>query len=218
VPDVTAIPFVTTLKPFVTNPATGLPVTAGGQRVPLLGPSGPLPETAFVTLAASTLLAQGIGIPAVLGGRGTALPDEVILDPAEVAVIREHLDANNAAIREICSAAGVPLLDVRTLLQEIATSGRRIGGVTVTGAFLTGGFFSYDGVHPTDLGYALLANEWIRVIDGAGGSLSPVDLGPYLGVASASSVGAGAAAREAPVEFSEDAYRALLSLFPPIGR
>ena len=77
-------------------------VLVGGNRVPLIGPSGPLPSTALVTLAASTLLAQGIGIPSALGGRGTALPDEVVLDPTEIATIQDHVDQDNQAIKDIC--------------------------------------------------------------------------------------------------------------------
>ena len=207
-PDVTSIPFVRTIPPFVVDPATGEPVRVGGQTIPLIGPNGPLPSTAFVTLAASPLLAQGHGIPAPFG-RGTPLPDEVILDPAEVAIIQERVSANNRAIDEICRAAGMPVLDIHGLLRELSTTGRTIGGVTLTSAFLIGGVFSYDGVHPSDLGYALAANEWIRVINENGGRLPPVDLGPFMGLSFRGP------ARGAPlVEFTEEAYQALLAAFP----
>ena len=47
-PDVTTIPFVTTIRPYVTNPSTGEPVLSRrAARVPLLGPSGPSPATAL---------------------------------------------------------------------------------------------------------------------------------------------------------------------------
>jgi lysophospholipase L1-like esterase len=223
-PDVTTIPFVTTIRPFLTDPNTGQPVLVNGQRVALLGPTGPLPATAFVTLAASTLLAQGVGIPTAFGGTGTALPDEVILDPAEVAVIRDYVSANNQAIREICGAAQVPVLDIHALLGEVAGTGRYVAGVTLTAAFLSGGVFSYDGVHPTDLGYAVVANEWIRVINANGGSLPPVNLGPYLGAATAaasagvSAQAFGGARGTNEVEFTEEAYRRLLAVFPEVNR
>lgn len=223
-PDVTTIPFVTTIRPFLTDPNTGQVVLVNGQRVPLLGPNGPLPPTAFVTLAASTLLAQGVGVPTAFGGTGTALPDEVILDPGEVAVIRDYVAVNNQAIRDICAAAQVPVLDVHGLLTDIAGPGRHVAGVILTAAFLSGGIFSYDGVHPTDLGYAVVANEWIRVINENGGSLPSVNLGPYLGALSpAAGVGAGSQAagfaRSAhEVEFTEEAYRRLLAVFPEVDR
>jgi lysophospholipase L1-like esterase len=221
-PDPTVIPFVTTIRPYLVNPATGQPVVdANGNRVPLLGPSGPLSPNAFVTLAASTLLAQGTGIPQAAGGNGQPLPDEVILDEAEVGIIRDHVVQNNQAIRDICGAASVPVLDVNSLLNEVATSGRVVGGVELTGAFLTGGIFSYDGVHPTPLGYAVVANEWIRVInEELGGELEPVDLGPFLGVSSGSAAAAASSPlrRTPPFEFSAEAYRALLDAFPTLDR
>jgi lysophospholipase L1-like esterase len=223
VPDVTTIPFVTTIKPYVTNPATGAPVLVGGSRVPLIGPSGALPSTALVTLAASTLLAQGIGIPASLGGTGAPLPDEVILDPTEIAMIQDRVNTNNQAIRDICSAANVPVVDVHEVLATLSTTGIHVGGVTLTSAFLSGGVFSYDGVHPNDIGYALLANEWIEVINARGGSLPPVDLGAVMGVSGASTRAAASALRASSsrwvaFELSAEAYADLLAVYPRLDR
>ena len=223
-PDVTTIPFVTTIRPYVVNPSTGAPVLVGGARVPLIGPSGALPSTALVTLAASTLLGQGIGIPTALGGTGAPLPDEVVLDPSEIAIIQDHVAANNQAIREICGAANIPVLDVNGLLRELATTGRHVGGITLNSAFLVGGVFSYDGIHPNDVGYAIMANEFIRVINASGGSLPPVDLGAVLGVTGASAGGVSARAQRpsssegVPFEFSMDAYANLLEAFPRLDR
>lgn len=212
-PDVTSIPFVTTIPPYVVDPASGNPVVVGGQRVPLLGPNGPLAAGTLVTLAASSLLARGDGIPAALGGRGTPLPDEVILDAGELAVIRERVAANNQAIAEICRGASIPVLDLNGLLAEIATTGRVVGGVRLTNAFLTGGVFSYDGVHPTDLGYAVIANEWIELINANGGDLAPVNLAPLLGLG----VRAAAPQRGAPpFEFTSEAWDSLLAAFPRV--
>jgi lysophospholipase L1-like esterase len=215
-PDVTSIPFVTTIPPYVVNPATGEPVLAGGAPVPLIGPDGPLATGSLVTLAASSLLAQGDGIPASLGGSGTPLPDEVILDANEVAVIRDHVAANNQAIAESARAAGYPLLDVNALLAELSTSGRVIGGVRLTNAFLTGGIFSYDGVHLTDLGYAVLANEWIRVINENGGALAPVNLAGFMGLAARPA--SAPDPRPPTFEFSREAYEVLLAEFPLLKR
>jgi lysophospholipase L1-like esterase len=216
-PDVTTIPFVTTIKPYVTNPTTGVPVLVGGQRVPLLGPNGPLPSNALITLAASTLLSQGIGIPSALGGRGIGLPDEVVLDPTEVAVINDHVDADNQAIKDICAAAQIPVLDMHALSLEFATTGRTVGGIPLTNSYLSGGVYSYDGVHPNDVGYAVLANEWIRVINAAGGTLPPVDLGAVLGVTATDAGGSRSAAAQSAqsaVSFTREAYENLLALFP----
>ena len=182
IPDVTAIPYVTTLQRVVVNPQTGQPLLVNGQQVPLLGPEGPLPPGTLVTLAAGTLIAQGHGIPAAAGGRGTALPDEVILDAGEVSFLRDRVNANNQAIAEITQAANIPVVDVNAFYRTVLADGYTLGGVTLRNNFLTGGIISYDGVHPTELGYAILANEWIRVINQAGGELDPVDVTPFTGI------------------------------------
>jgi hypothetical protein len=116
---------------------------------------------------------------------------------------------------------------VNALLQEIGSSGRDLGGVTLNSDFLTGGLFSYDGIHLTDLGYAVLANEWIGLINRRGGSLPLVNLGPYFGLAStargagrvaAHSRGAQIAPPLAAFEFSQEAVDTLRAVFPLLER
>jgi lysophospholipase L1-like esterase len=212
-PDVTSIPFVTTLPPVVPGP-DGQPVLIEGRTVPLLGVGGILESNARVTLAASSYLAQGIGIPQALGGQARiengqclgCLPDEVYLTPSELAFIQDHVRVNNASIREICAAAGIPVVDVNALLTRAAGEGIVVGGVSYTSDFLSGGLFSYDGVHPSDLGYAIVANEWIRAINANGGNLAEVNLRPFMGVSAQSR-------RQGPVEFSQEAWESLLRLF-----
>jgi lysophospholipase L1-like esterase len=214
-PDVTAVPFATTLRPFVADPATGAPILANGQPVPLVGPTGPLPTGSLVTLPASSLLAQGIGIPSSLGGTGLPLPDDVVLDPAEVAAIRDRVRAFNQVIRDVCQQASIPVLDVHAVMDELTTRGREVGGVTLTTALLTGGIFGYDGIHPTDLGYALLANEWIAVINANGGRLPMVDLAPFLGLVAPAASARSAVSRAAPPPTLDlGAYAGLLRAFP----
>jgi lysophospholipase L1-like esterase len=214
-PDVTVIPYVRTIPRVVVNPATGAPVELSGQQVPLLGPNGPLPPGTLVTLAASVLLAQGDGIPTAVGGRGTALPDEVVLDPSEVSAILDRTQANNRAIAEICAAAGIPVLDVFRLSREFFERGRNVGGVVLTSAFLTGGLYGYDGVHPTDLGYAILANEWIALINASGGELPLVDLGPFLGIGGGTAAASAHRGGALP-ELSRDALEDLRAVFPRV--
>jgi lysophospholipase L1-like esterase len=215
-PDVTSIPFVTTIPPVVVNPTTGQPVLVNGQPVALIGPAGPLPSGSLVTLAASSLLAQGIGIPTSLGGRGTPLPDEVVLDPTERATIVDRVTVNNQAIHDICQAASVPVIDMNAILRELGTQGRVVGGIRYTSSFLSGGIFSYDGVHPTDMGYAIVANEWIGLMNANGGALDEVDLLPYTGVKAA--VTSSAVIPHTAWEFTPEAYAGLLAAFPPLDR
>lgn len=182
IPDVTVIPFVNTLSRFVPNPATGQPVLVNGQPIPLIGPGGtPLAAGDRVLLTASSLLAQGIGIPAALGGTGNPLPDTAVLSAGEVSTISARVQAYNTIIRTVANERNAALVDTNGMLNRAAQGQVGVGGIALTPAFLTGGIFSYDGVHPNAIGYAVVANEFIDAINEKfGGEIPPVNLFPFL--------------------------------------
>jgi phospholipase/lecithinase/hemolysin len=203
--DVTSIPFVTTVPRFVTIPQTG-------QQVTLIGPNGPLQAGDFVLLTASAAIAQGQGIPG-----GPPLTDNQVLSASEVATIQARIQAYNSIISAVANEKGAALVDENARLKELATRGVSVGGITYSSAFLTGGVFSYDGVHPTAAGYALVANDFIAAInDKFGGDIPPVDLFPFVfGSAStttaASASGGDKAAELTDFIFTEEARRSLLT-------
>jgi len=181
IPDVTTIAFVNTLTRFVPNPATGQPVLINGQPVPLIGPNGPLGPNDRVLLTASAELAKGNGIPAALGGSGKPLPDTAFLTGDELATIAARVQAYNNIIRTVANERGAALVDTNAMLTAAAQGKVGVGGIAFTPAFLTGGIFSYDGVHPTAIGYAVVANSFIAAInDKFGGEIPPVNLAPFL--------------------------------------
>ncbi len=165
IPDVTSIPYVTALPIYLVDPLTRKPVLVGGNLVYLIGPKGTLSPGDYITLPASTYLAQGIGIPAVAGGTGLPLPDEVVLDKDEVSAIRARTQQFNDFLKSTASTNNIPLLDVNSLLVKASKEGIVVGGVKLTTAFLTGGLFSLDGAHPSSLGHAIVANEFIKLIN-----------------------------------------------------
>jgi hypothetical protein len=180
IPDVTAIPFVTTISSFITLPS--------GQQVPLIGPNGPLTANDHVLLTAQAELAVGKGIPTALGGSGQPLSDSSVLDAGEIATITARVAAYNNIIRTVASEKNAALVDVNAQFNAVALHGLPVGGLTYSSSFLTGGLFSYDGVHPTAFGYAYLANLFIQSINGQyGGRIPLVNLYPFVfGTASAS--------------------------------
>jgi lysophospholipase L1-like esterase len=181
IPDVTSIPFVTTIPRFLVNPRTNQLVLVNGQPVPLIGPNGPLQAGDFVLLTASAELNQGRGIPTAAGGTGQPLSDNAVLSAAEVAAIKAHVDAYNNTIRTAANAKGLAFVDANAILRDLATNGIAIGGIDFSSAFLTGGLFSYDGVHPTALGYAYIANQFIDAINTTyGGDIPEVNLYPFI--------------------------------------
>ncbi|HWP34817.1 MAG TPA: hypothetical protein VNM66_04395, partial [Thermodesulfobacteriota bacterium] len=61
-------------------------------------------------------------------------------------------------------AAGAALVDVHALVESAAGEGLAVGDRRLTVAFL-GGLFSLDGIHPTDTGYAVVANLFIEAVN-----------------------------------------------------
>lgn len=210
IPNVTAIPFVTTIKPYVFTPQ--------GQKVYLQADTGPLTDGDFVTLQAASLIAQGYGIP---GTGQPPLPDGgmvgslfvpgVVLRAAEAAAINARVAELNAIIAEEAAAIGAPVLDVNRIFGDIVAHGYMLGGVMLRASFLTGGIFSYDGVHPQRLGYAVVANEFVKLINSAFGARVPqVNLQKYLeGTETTTSVMA------SQVQIAPGAFDATLRLFVP---
>ena len=72
--------------------------------------------------------------------------------------------AYNAVIAHEAAAKGATLVDIYSLINYLAAHGARVGGRTLTTDFM-GGLFSLDGVHPTNTGYAIIANEFIKTMN-----------------------------------------------------
>lgn len=180
--DVTSIPFVTTIPPIVIDPTTNQPVLVNGQPVPLIGPAGPLRLGDRVLLTASAFLAKRDGLPpGIPGASGVPLSNSVTLTIEEQQAIGARVAAYNSVIAAVANERGAALFDANALLRGIAANGLDIGGVDYSSAFLTGGVFSYDGVHPTAFGYAYVANQWIKAINARHGStIKQVNLSPFV--------------------------------------
>lgn len=181
IPEVTGIPYVTTIPFVVVNPATSQPVIVNGNVVPLIGPNGLLTPNDRVLLTARAELAQGKGIPVALGGSGQPLSDAVVLSGAEIATITARIAAYNTIIRNEATRVGAAFVDSNAVFRELATNGINVGGITFTENFLTGGIFSYDGVHPNAFGYAYVANLFIDAINEQyDGEIPLVNLYPFM--------------------------------------
>lgn len=226
VADVTALPYATTLKPVLINPATQQPVLNNGQPIFLVAEQGPglpprqLTTSDLVLLGASSFLSTGYGIPAALAPAfptlpnvGKPLPDAVVLTSAEIATIQTRVNDVNAAINEIASAKSIPVVNLGTTLTKLRTTGLNYGGVTITGAFVTGGFFSLDGFHPTDIGYTILANEFIKVINANYGTHIPqASIAQFFANNAPSSTSLVLPGDVTASSFTSSAYKSLLNI------
>jgi lysophospholipase L1-like esterase len=102
-------------------------------------------------------------------------PDDY-LTPDEVAQIRATVQAFNAEIAALCAKYGVPVVDIYSMSQRWESQGVYLAGRHLNAEW-QGGLFSLDGIHPSNTGHAIIANEFINVINaGFGTSLPLVDV------------------------------------------
>ncbi len=179
IPDVTAIPFFTTVPDSFSDPLTGKKV--GAFIVERHRADGTLyagtvnAKTDYILLTAIDSLDAGVGVPTIAGGTGRPLPDRFVLDSLEVAKTRAAIAAYNSTIASIAAAhpTRIALVDAYTVLNDFARYGYVGQGVQLSSAYITGGFFGLDGVHPTSQGYAYVANQFINAINSTFGANVP---------------------------------------------
>jgi hypothetical protein len=233
VADVTSIPFTTTLPPFLTsggklvlNPATGAPIPLLGPKCAVGIPACPIPATTLVTLNAAAYLPYGYGIPCAVAPTlpkcNNPLPaagDPVTGNPgaliyaADVAFLKQRGADYNTAIKAAAVASGYKYYDVNDFLLRLK-AGFDFGGITINAAFLTGGAFSYDGIHLTPIGYAILADDLIQFMNANfNAGLLRVNLTTYL-FNGGTNGGLSGSSSYAPLN-GEDFERAVQAIFTP---
>lgn len=173
IPDVTTIPYFTTVGSVVQ--AQGVIALWGirstGDTV-LMNLS-----TNFLTLSAQAELGSGKGFT-----RNNPISNSVILDSLEIVIARTATAAYNATIAA-AAAYNTKVFDANGLLKEVNEKGYTIAGEIYTTAYLEGGLFSLDGVHPSSRGYAIVANEMLKVLNKEFGMSIPlVDVSSIPGI------------------------------------
>jgi lysophospholipase L1-like esterase len=171
--DARMLPFVSSIPNMVDVPGLG--------PVQLQGEDGPIEATDRLTLAASALIAQGYGLP-VPGS--PPLPENldlatgnpgVVLREAELDLIQQQASAYNQIIAGAAAAfPNVHVLNMNPTLEALASGTyRSFGGIELTTQLLVGGIFSYDGIHPQNVGYAVVAYELIDFLNSTLGAGLP---------------------------------------------
>jgi lysophospholipase L1-like esterase len=121
----------------------------------------------YVTLAALP------SIEAILSGAHAGpLPPSCncVVTAAQAALVRALTVQMNAIISSQAAAIpGSTVVDVFSLADRLYTHGYKLGRTKLSSDFL-GGLFSLDGLHPTNTGYAIFANEFIEQINAAFGT------------------------------------------------
>jgi len=194
IPNVTSIPFFTTVGPQIAVSIPwrqlGIPglVYQKSSGVGVADSASLISGTNLVTLRGTTyapLLGQptgryyrdlGIAVPA---GFDTTKPfgfhpqnpwpNALILDVDEIQVASTAINNYNNIIANFATSVKFGLVDINKLFRDIRqndfTGGTVFNGRVFTTTFVTGGLFSLDGVHPSSQGQGIIANEFIKVIN-----------------------------------------------------
>ena len=106
---------------------------------------------------------------ALRGRRGNVLSQGSVLSAAVAASVRAAVSGYNTAIRDAAQGTGVVIFDLAGFMHQVKVGGVRPGTVSVTGDY-GGGFYSEDGIYPSSIGQALLANAVLQFLNSTYGS------------------------------------------------
>ena len=100
-------------------------------------------------------------------GVGVPLEDKYVLIPSEIQAMQAAVAAYNTEIQTVVDTfSNVMLFDAASFFAELrANGGIDYGTGSVNDDFVTGGFFSLDGIHPTGRGSAVFSNALIDAIN-----------------------------------------------------
>jgi hypothetical protein len=195
IPDVTAIPFFTTIphngltltasQAAGLNAAyagTGITFVAGANNFIIQDASSPIgfrmmkdDELVLLTTPQDSLTCGG-------WGSLKPIPANYILDETEIASVRTYTENFNQVILTAATKYNLAYVDMNSYLKTLQT-GILFNGVTYTAQYVNGGAFSLDGVHLTPRGYALVANKILATINQHYSSNIPMtDINKYGGI------------------------------------
>jgi hypothetical protein len=98
--------------------------------------------------------------------------DRYVLDSSEVYEIDQAIYSYNSVIAQKAAQYNFALVDMNSYFNTVK-AGIKWNGVDYNTTFVTGGFFSLDGYHPNQKGYALIANEFVKAINNKFNSVIP---------------------------------------------
>ncbi len=208
IPDVKAIPFFNTVGPKVAASIGALGLKLYYQKA---GESGVASGQTSLTEANAPLLtltgstyASYIGQPSGLWYRANKYPalptgidttkpfglhpqnpwpNALVLDADEQTKCTDAINASNTTIATLASANGAAVVDFFAFFNNVARSAYSLAGESYTTAYISGGLFSLDGVHPSTRGYGIVANEYIKAMNSKFGMSIPlVDISQLPGI------------------------------------
>jgi lysophospholipase L1-like esterase len=205
IPDVTSIPFFLTIGPKIrpllpagvsfryqkhgeTGLASGssadlsdiLICLTGSPYAPYLGASGGkwYRDNGYPALPAGIDTTKPFGFHPQ-----NPWPDALVLDADEIVVAATAVASFNQTIATVAAAKGAVVVDINGFFKGVKANGYSWAGQKFTVDYVSGGLFSLDGVHPSSRGAGVVANQFIKAMNGAfGTSVSYVDLASIPGI------------------------------------
>jgi len=110
-------------------------------------------------------------------------PDALVLDADEHATAIAAADAFNSVISSVAASHGAYVVNFHDFWEGVKRNGLYVSGQKFTTDYISGGFFSLDGVHPSSRGYGIIANEFIKVMnEKLGAGIPYVELSALPGI------------------------------------
>lgn len=156
-PDVTAIPYLTPAAMILAETAAQT-----GQSTAQLGTALGLTTGDLITAQGLTEVKSAVS-DIKNNKKPTPLDDAGVLTAAEVLQVQALEGQYDQVIAQQTAAVGGTLVDMHAFFQKLS-AGVTVNGVNATTGYL-GGLFSLDGTHPTNTGYALVANQFIDTLN-----------------------------------------------------
>lgn len=207
IPNVAAVPFFTTVNPQVAQSLALLGLSLyyqkhtedsiGTGKSKLTEPYAPLitlKASAYAKLIGDTLGKFYAAIGATpKSGINTKMPfglhplnpfpNSLILDSLEQDMAAKAVDDFNSKIKTFAALDTADVFDAFTFFNNVKANGYSIAGEKYTADYISGGLFSLDGVHPSSRGYAIVANEFIKIMNSRYGMSVPyVDISKIPGI------------------------------------
>jgi len=115
-------------------------------------------------------------------GSQKPVPANFILDETEIGNIQLAVDDYNTQISQLVSGADIALVDMYSIMKDL-NAGLAFDNVSISPKFVTGNFYSTDGLNPSFRGNAVLAFYFIEAINAKFGAQIPqVIVSDYPGV------------------------------------
>lgn len=120
----------------------------------------------------------GVLLMNFLGNASLVNDPNFVLDDVEVAAIQARTQIFNDIIQREAHRIGMPVVDVNAKFAEFVANPPIFSGIPLTKTILHG-LFSLDGVHPSNIGHALVANEFIKTMNQAFNTAVP-EISPQI--------------------------------------